>query len=433
MTEQPSGAGIGAPRPYYLLGLLTALNVLLVLDKIVLNVLIEPIREEFGLSDSQLGALMGLVYAIFMGAAALPMGIWADRINRRNLAAACVAAWSAMTMACAFAQNTFQLLLARIGVGIGEAGGGPSAVSMIADTFERRRRATAMAVFATGTQIAALLNLTVATQIEHALGWRATLIAAAVPGFLVSLLLWTTVREPPRGAADQAAASGSEFSIRVILDAVWRQHSLRHLLLGATLSYLVIAGMGSWHFSFLVRSHGLALHEVGPWLGVGIAACGLASNLTAGALSDHLGARDERYRAWLIAAASLATTAIGAWSVLTPSPTAALVSVVVFAAAVVFWFPTVAALAQGLVEPRMRSTVAGLLFLLSNLIGYGIGPLAVGALSDALAPTFGAHALRYAMLAALALTVWAAVHFFLAGRKLREDLERSGTSMSRQA
>jgi predicted MFS family arabinose efflux permease len=393
-----------------------------VLDKIVLTVLIEPIRKEFDLSDSQIGALMGFVYAISMGAAALPMGILADRINRRNLAATCLAAWSAMTALCAIAQNGFQLLLGRIGVGIGEAGGGPAAISMIADTFERRRRATAMAIFATGTQIAALINLTLVTHIEHTLGWRAALIAVAAPGLLVALLLRVTIREPSRGAADKSAQSGARSSIRETLDVVWRQHSLRHLLLGATLSYIVVAGMGSWHFSFLVRSHGLVLHEIGPWLGVGIAVCGFASNLTAGVLSDHLGARDERFRAWLIAASSLATSVIGAWSVLTLNSTEALIGVIIFAATV--WFPTVAALVQSLVEPRMRSTIAGVLFLLSNLIGYGLGPIAVGALGDALSPTFGPNALRYAMFATLSLAVWAAMHFFQAGRKLREELRQ---------
>jgi len=415
-------AEVSVTRRYYLLLLLALLNVLLVLDKIVLSVLIEPIRAEFGLSDVQLGALMGLVYAIFMGSAGLPLGVLADRSNRRNLAAISVAAWSAMTMACAGAQNLWHLILARIGVGIGEAGGGPAAVSMIADSFEPRRRATAMSVFASGTQVAALVNLTFATYIAHVYGWRMALIAVAVPGFVLALLLVFTTREPERGRADASRKAQPAPPLRKTLAYIWQQRSLRHLLIGATLCYVVVAGMGSWHFTFLVRSHGLKLHEVGPMLGVGIAALGIFANVSSGALSDYLGARDDRYRTWLISIGALAALAIGSWSTLTRSSNGALAGVVVFAATVMFWFPTVAALSQSLVEVRMRSTIAGLLFLLSNLIGYGIGPLLIGALSDVLAPRFQEESLRMAMLCLLGLIGWGALHFFLASRELKSNL-----------
>src|SRR5512138_366139 len=228
-ADNSAVTSVAAPnaRRYYLLGLLTLLNLLLVLDKIVLSILIEPIRAEFGLSDGQLGALMGLVYAIFMGAAGLPLGMLADRVNRRNLAAICVAAWSAMTLACAAAQNLWHLLLARIGVGVGEAGGGPTSMSMIADSFEPRRRATAMVVFATGTPLAGLVNRTFATQIAHLYGWRMTLVAAALPGFLLAVLLVLTVREPQRGRWEAARVATKAPPLRTTLAYVWRQRSLR--------------------------------------------------------------------------------------------------------------------------------------------------------------------------------------------------------------
>jgi MFS family permease len=435
MTQTPLAPAteFSAARRYYLLVLLALLNVLLVLDKIVLSVLLEPIRAEFGLSDVQLGALMGLVYAIFMGSAGLPLGVLADRTNRRNFAAICLAGWSAMTMACAGAQNLWHLILARIGVGIGEAGGGPAAVSMIADTFEPRRRATAMAVFASGTQIAALVNLTYATYIAHVFGWRAALIAVAVPGFVLALLLVLTTREPPRGLSDRNRKVAEAPPLRETLIYCWHQRSLRHLLFGATLCYIVVAGMGSWHFTFLVRSHDLHLHEVGPMLGIGIAVIGILANVSSGALSDFLGARDERYRTWFISFGAILALGIGSWSILTGNPNAALAGVIVFAATVMFWFPTVAALTQSLVEIRMRSTIAGLLFLLSNLVGYGIGPLLIGAISDALAPTFGRESLRVAMLCVLALTGWGAVHYFLASRELRTNLATAQQAPQRHA
>jgi predicted MFS family arabinose efflux permease len=422
MTEPRVTAEDSNARRYYALILLTILNILLVLDKIVLSILIEPIRAEFNLSDGQLGALMGLVYALFMGAAGLPLGLLADRVNRRNLAAICVSAWSAMTLACAAAQNLWHLLLARVGVGVGEAGGGPTAVSMISDMFPPSRRATAMAIFATGTPLAGLVNLTFATQIAHLYGWRMTLVAAALPGFVLAALLVLTVREPQRGRWEQARVAKKAPPLRTTLAYVWQQRSLRHLLVGATLCYVVVAGMGSWHFSFLVRTHGLHLHEIGPLIGIGLAVCGITSSLSSGLLSDYLGARDDRYRTWLIAAGAIITLLIGAWSILTTNPNAAVIGAVVFAAAVIFWFPTVAALTQNLVEAQMRATVAGLLFVLSNLIGYGLGPLAIGALSDVLAPSLGDRSLRYAMFAVLSLMAWAAVHFILASKDLRKNL-----------
>jgi MFS family permease len=408
----------------YVLSLLFVFNVLLALDKTVLTILVEPIRKEFGLSDLQLGALMGLVYAISLGVAAVPLAVVADRANRRNLAALCVAAWSVMTALCGLAQNLSQLVLARIGVGIGEAGGGPTAISMIADLYPGRRRATAMAVFSMGAPCSALINLMLVTQITHAYGWRASLMACSVPGMLLAIALRTTIREPPRGATERqivAAPPPLMATLRFILG----QHSLVHLLLGATLSYLIIAGMGSWHFTFLVRSHHLKLNEIGPVLGTGIAVLGVITTLLSGFLADRLGARDERYRVWLIAGGSVATFALGVGSLLVSDWRWSVTLVGGFAAMATFWFATTVALAQGLVHVRMRATVAGLMFLLSNLIGYGLGPIAVGRLSDELSIQYGENGLRYALVSTVALSLWAAAHFLSASRTLHADLARA--------
>lgn len=409
---------------FYLLGLLTTLNCLLVLDKIVLSILIEPIRAEFGLSDTQLGALMGLVYAVFMGTAGLPMGMLADRMSRKLLASICLAAWSAMTLVTAAAQNLWHLIACRIGVGIGEAGGGPASISMLADAFDSRRRATAMSIFATGTQLAALLNLTVVTQVSHVLGWRMALVVTAVPGFVVAALLHWTTREPVRAGTERRSPIPEPLPLRAALGRIWEQRSLRHLLAATALCYIVVAGMGSWHFSFLVRIHSLSLHEIGPILGIGMALMGVVSNVGAGVLSDRLGAHDERWRTRALSIGAAMIAAIGYGSLLTPVPRMAVALVILFGASVVFWFPTVASLSQDLVEPRLRSTVAGVLFLLANLVGYGLGPLLVGALSDLFAARQGEEALRYALVIVLSLLVWASLHFLRAGRCLRADLQR---------
>jgi len=355
----------------------------------------------------------------------------ADRISRRLLAAVCLVAWSAMTLLTASAQNLWHLIACRIGVGVGEAGGGPASISLLAEAFDSRRRATAMSVFATGTQLAALLNLTVVTQISHAYGWRMALVATAVPGFIIAALLQWTTRDPQRGRAEQASVHPAPLPLRAALRLIWQQQSLRHLLAATALCYIVVAGMGSWHFSFLVRIHSLELHEIGPLLGVGMALVGVVSNVGAGVLSDRLGAHDERWRTRSLAMGAALIAVIGYASLLTPDPRVAVVLVIVFGASVVFWFPTVAALSQSLVEARVRSTVAGMLFLLANLVGYGLGPLLIGGLSDMLAAGHGRESLRYALATVLSLLVWASLHFLLAGRSLRADLARvRGASQS---
>lgn len=423
-------AGAGERSRNYVLGLLCALNVLLVLDKIVLTILVEPIRQEFQLSDLQLGTLLGLSYAIFMGAAGLPLGWLADRANRRNLAAACLAVWSVMTAACGVAQNLTQLLLARIGVGIAEAGGGPAAVSMISDLFAERRRSTAMAVFAMGGNIAVLFNLMIITKITFHYGWRASLIAASVPGVVVALVLLFTIKEPRRGLADGLNPNVARPPLATTLRFIAGQRSLVHLIIGATVSYIVIAGMGSWHFAFLVRSYSVKLNEVGPILGLGLSVLGATFGLTSGYLADRLAARDERYRLWLIAGGSAACFFVGVPALTVVDWHWAVSLAAVFGAMVTFWFAATTALGQALVQLRMRATLAGLFFLLSNMVGFGVGPLAIGALSDALAPSYGNESLRYAMLIAVCLNLWAALHFFLAARHVARDLQKARSAQA---
>ncbi len=417
--------GVAAAAPQsrnYVLGLLFLLNILLVLDKIVFVILLEPIKKEFQLTDIQLGVLTGLVYALLMGAAAVPFGIAADRGNRRNLAALCLGAWSGLTAACGMAQNFWQLLLARMGVGIGEAGGGPAALSIIADLFEHRKRATAMAVFSLATPMAALLNLMVGTQISHAYGWRATLLAASVPGIVVALLMFLTMKEPRRGSADGVRGATKAPPLLETLRFIASQRALVHLLMGALLSYVTLAGISSWHFSFFVRSFHVKLNEVGPQLGLAFCLFGLTSNFLSGLIADRLAKRDERWRAWIMALGALASVPLCLGFVWAQDWATTMYLSAAFAGICMFWLSPAYALTQSLVAVRMRSTIAGILFLVANMIGYGIGPPLVGALSDLFAVGSGSDSLRMAFVCTVMLNLWAGLHFFLASRALRKDL-----------
>ncbi|MDF7776443.1 MFS transporter [Sphingomonas sp. AOB5] len=424
VTEAPK---VGFYRWYFLFLLMT-LNLMLIWDKVILTTLFEPIREEFGVTDGQLGIIGGTVYAIFMGVAGLPLGYLADRTNRRNLAAGCLLFWSAATAACGMAQNLPQLVMARLCVGVGEAGGGPAAISMIADLFERRRRATAMALFMFGASLAGLINLTVTSNVSHAWGWRAALLVAAVPGVVIALLLLFTVREPVRGASDKVVAPPKAPPLRDTLRFIAKQKSLVFILLGSTLSYITIAGMSSWTFSFIIRVHETPLKEIAFPLGIGFVIGGLLGNALGGSLVDHMAQRDERWRVWIIAIGAVVSVGVGAVSVMVGDITSFIVLTATFAGLAIFWFGSASSLSQSLVEIRMRSTVGGIFFLLSNMVGYGLGPVIVGFLSDYYQPSFGEESLRYAMFTMVFCNCLSALAFYMAGRSLRKDLDTAAAA-----
>lgn len=417
----------GTRNPAIVLALLYLLNTVLVLDKIIFTILLEPIKQEFALTDLQLGLLAGSVYAVFMGLASLPMGLAADRYSRRGLAAGCLAGWSVMTAMCGMAQSYLTLLFARLCVGVGEAGGGPAALSIIADLYEHKRRATAMAIFSLGTPSAALINLTLNTQIVEAFGWRVALLLAAVPGLLLALAIWLFMAEPERG--DGAAGEvETPPSLRETLRFVRTQRSLLHLLAGATIAYIVLAGVSSWHFSYLVRHFKVSLADIGPWLGISISGAGIAGLYLAGRLADALASRDERWRARVMVLTTLASVGFGFAAFTTDTLSFAIACSAGLAACSMLWLGPGFALSQGLVSPRMRGTIGAVMFLLSNLIGYGVGPLLVGGLSDWLAAGGTANSLQLAILIVLTGNLLASAHFYFVGTSLRDDLKRVGNT-----
>lgn len=410
--------GTGVSRPGMALFLLYLLNALLVLDKIVFTVLLEPIKEEFQLDDFRLGLLAGAVYALCLGVASLPFGILADRGNRRNIAAGCLAAWSAMTALCGMAQNFTMLLLARLGVGIGEAGGGPASLSLIADLYEHRRRATAMAIFSLGTPTAALINLSLITQVAHIWGWRGALLAASVPGFIVAVAIFLLMPEPRR--ASPAARTRS--SLRDVGRHIAATPSLAFLLAGAMCAYVVLAGVSSWNFSFLVRTHHVKLNEVGPLLGVSIAGAGMVGLYASGRLADILADRDERWRTRVMAITICGSVGCG-WGAFNVADWHWAVAFTAgLAACSSLWLAPGFALSQSLVPPSMRGTIGAVMFMLANVVGYGLGPPLVGALSDGFAAAAGADALRLALSLTVTANLLSAALFLLAGRTLRRDL-----------
>lgn len=422
-TEAPAARVSG--QAWLTLFLLYLLNTMLVLDKIVFTVLLEPIKKEFHLSDLQLGLLAGSGYAVLFGIASIPFGILADRKNRRNLAAACLTFWSGMTALCGMA-TTFPLLLAaRLGVGVGEAGGGPASLSIISDLFEHRRRATAMAIFALGSPTAGLINLTMNTRVAHDYGWRTALFANCTLGLLLAVAIWLFVREPARDVSVAARSRDADSGLKATLAHIRRTPSLKFMIGGGAIAYTVVAGMSAFNFSFLVRVHKVDLHEVGPTLGIAIASFGVVGLFGSGRLADVLARRDERWRAWVPALTTAASLPFGLGAFLTSNWTAAVLCTAGLAATATLWLAPGYALSQSLAPERMRGKVGAILFLLANLVGFGIGPPAIGLLSDFYAGRGVELPLRWALITGLCVNVLAALMFLRAARTVREDLARA--------
>ena len=410
---------------WYVLLLLTSVYALNIADRFVMSTLIEPIKAELHLSDSSVAFLSGIALAIFYVSAGLPLATLADRVNRRNLIAAALLAWSAMTSLCALAQNYWQLLLCRLGVGVGEAGGTPPSNSIISDYFPWQDRAFALSIFSLGASLGSMLGST-AGYISDAWGWRRAYLVLGLPGVLLALILWATVREPQRGRLDLAQKSLPVAGLLATLRFASKQPALIHVWAGATVFTLWAWGLMWWTPSYLVRSHHMTLGAAGGALSLMHGVGGTLVLLSTGAIMTRLASRDPRavprFTAIVIAAATL--PAIVAYVSRSSNVTLGMLWLFIPLSYAAFG-PTYA-LIQNLVPASMRAQSSALLMLFANLANLVVAPQLVGFASDALAPRYGPESLRVALIP-LALTgFWAAAHYWLAARGLDSALIRAG-------
>jgi MFS family permease len=406
----------------YVLAALTTSYVLNYLDRYVLTILLEPIKAELGVSDAWMGFLIGPAFAVFYTGLGVPVARLADRAVRRSIVAAGFAVWSAFTVASGFARGALDLTLARIGVGIGEAAGAAPSHSLISDYFPAARRAGALAVFQLGVYIGQFLGLAVGGLLVAPLGWRWTFVAVGAPGLVLAVVLYLTVREPPRGAFDAAPAPARAPGIGTVFRTLWALPSFRRLAVGAGLASFAGTGFGFWVPSLFVRVHGLSPAEVGATYGWISPASAMLGSLLAGALADRLGRRDERW--WLrVPALSVALSLPFLCAIcLVPSPWLAVALAVPSGLLGGGWAPPTYAATQNLAPPAMRAVAASILILFMTLLGMGAGPWCVGLLSDALAPRLGADALRWALVAVLSVSAIGAAALAAGARCLPADL-----------
>ena len=402
-------------RSHYALLVLLFVYTMSFIDRQIMGILVEPIKQEFGVSDTAMGLLTGLAFAVFYSALAIPFGRYADRSNRRNFVAYCCAAWSVMTALCGMATGFWSLALARMGVAVGEAGGGPPSISMIADHYPQQQRGRAMSVYMLGPQLGILLGLAGGGWIAQHYGWRTAFLVMSVPGVLAAILLRFTTVEPRRGTwetvAGVATAPATE-SLGMVLRDLWASRPFVRITVAVTLMSFIGYGIGIWTPAFLVRSHGMTLQGAGAVMGIVGGLAAVSGALTSGWLSDALAKRDPRWRLGVPLLGCLLTLPSGLAFYLMPAGDAWMISgfalpraigfYLLFGFTAVWWTAPVYAMLAGLIVPHRRATGLAMFNLVITLIGGGLGPLAVGMLSDLLVPHFGNEALRWALAAGTA-------------------------------
>ena len=424
----PGREAEGPPEDYsagykrFVLVMLTLVYAFNFIDRQILVILQEPIKNDMGLSDAQLGLLSGFTFAVVYVSAGIPLAYWADRSNRRNIVAAALAIWSGMTALSGLAQNYTQLLLARLGVGLGEAGGSPPAHAMISDYYPPRQRATALSFYASGVYVGVLVGFALGGVLAEAFGWRAAFMALGLPGVLFALLLWLSVREPRRGRWDTGQAVAAAPSLGRTLSLLRGRRAFWYLALGCAFTAFSSYGNGNFWPSLLLRNHGMSVAEAGLVLSLVFGISGAVGTFSGGFLVDRLSGKDRRWHAWV----PLLGVALAAlpYYVATLSHNTTVALLLLFVGGIVKSFhigPCIAA-SHAMVPPRMRALTSAVLFFILNTIGLGLGPLFTGLMSDLLAPISGADNLRHAMCATTTISLLAVPMFWQASRYLSPDL-----------
>jgi predicted MFS family arabinose efflux permease len=425
IPDRPVDAPITPRIAGYGLFMLTLVYAFNFVDRQILVILQEPIKVEMGLSDAQLGLLSGFSFALVYITAGIPIAWWADRSNRRNIIAGALTVWSGMTALSGLAQNYTQLLLARIGVGIGEAGGSPPSHSMISDYYPPERRATALAIFSTGVHLGVLLGFVLGGVISQAYGWRIAFMAVGLPGILLAAILVFTVREPPRGRWESAAQAAYRPCWKDTFAELSSYRSFWYLAAAGGLTAFVGYGSGNFAPSFMVRNHGLEMAEVGIVLAIFGGGGGMLGTFLGGFLADRLGVREKRWYLWVPAISGALALPLGFPYLLLDDTAVVIGFLFVVTIMINTYLGPSLAISHALVPPAMRALTSAILFFVLNVIGLGLGPLTTGLLSDFYAPHFGADSLRYAMLTVGVLGSPAVLLYFLAARHLPADLARS--------
>jgi predicted MFS family arabinose efflux permease len=403
----------------YVLMMLTLVYVFNFIDRQILVILQESIKVDLGLSDTQLGLLSGFTFAIFYVTVGIPIARLADKSNRKNIVAGSLAIWSAMTALSGMAHNFWQLLLARIGVGVGEAGGSPPAHAMISDYFEPEKRATALSIYSTGIYFGVLLGFPLGGWLNAAYGWRIAFLGLGLPGVLFAMLFYFTVKEPLR--VKSKSTQSTDF--KNVVKFLFAKKSFVFLACATGLHTFCTYGLGGWIPSFLVRVHGVSIESVSLWLGLIIGLGGAGGTYFGGYLADKLGKKDKTWYFKVSAYSALISIPFSVLVYFSSSlPIILTALVIVYICYSMFLGPSIA-ITHTMVPPNMRAFSSAILFFVLNLIGLGFGPLVIGMISDALIPSIGNESLRWALSSTVLVSSGAVFLFLKASKYINADLE----------
>src|SRR5438477_1638199 len=426
LAPQVAASADAAAKPstkrYYVPGLLTVVYALNFLDRTIFNVLIEPIKKEFALSDTTMGLLAGFGFVLFYSLLGIPIARVADRLNRRNIVAVAFAFWSAMTFLCGMAASVATLAMTRIGVGIGESAGTPASQSMIADLFNKNERPRALGIFAIGTYLGVFLGYFIGGYVNQHYGWRMAFYTAGLPGMALAAVMWLTITEPKRGAM---AETFKPEPIGPTLGFLASQQTFIIVLIGFCLTSYTYYATAVWIPPFLARIHHLTSAEIGTYAGTFKGLCGMAGTLAGGLVVAHISRRDDRWKLWAPAITSGLAGPVFAVCMLTPDFTTMVAALALTSFLVGFHLGPVFAIAQTVARPSMRALASAIILLTATCFGQGVGPLVVGALNDVLKADFGAQAVRYSLLSTAVTTTLGALLFVWAARSIRGDIKRA--------
>ena len=407
---------------WYVLGVLLLIYACHSLDRGIPNIINELVKNEFALSDTQLGLFTGTFFGVAFALAGVPMGYISDRVNRRNMLGLVAVAWSACTALGGFAPGYLHLLMSRLGVGAAEAGAAPIAIPMLSDVFEPARRAFVLGIFYMSVPIGAFLASYGGGWVAQEYGWRAALLIAGLPGLALALILFSTVREPRRGAFEDdpatsvaaVATDDAAPTLRETARGLLDEPGLLVLVVASALCGFVAISTGAWFTSFFIRVHALELKQVGLVLGVaGIV--GMAGPPAFGWLADRAAARSPKGPLYLVSIAVVLGFGFGLVAMFSSSISVSVGTFILFYFLTFSYTPPLYAVLMAKTPPRMRGTAMSLLQLTTNLLGFGIGATWVGLVSDLLG---GGIAIREALAIAMSIHVAVAVLLTISGRLL---------------
>lgn len=415
-SQAPAKTRISAAS-WYALAMLGLINCFAYMDRIGLSILMELIKQDLHLTDAQLGIVAGLAFTLFNVILGVPLAWVADRYSRVKLISVCLAVWSAMTALSGAAQSYAQLFMARVGVGIGEAGCHPPAHSLIGDIFPREKRALGVGLFNAGAAVGVAGGMALIGALGEHYGWRAAMQIVGVMGLPLAALTYFTLREPPRPAIHKDSA---ESPVRTV-GGLMRRPSFVHLVLALSIALVGTQGFSVWAPTFLMRSFGMGMVEVGAWIGGITAAFAVVGTIFSGVLIGWLFPRDARWELWLPTCMVAISTPLFLMMVLAPK-----VWIVLALKALNTFFGAIGSsvamtAVQSFAEPHRRATAVAIALLITSLLGTGLGPYLIGLASTLLEPHFGKESLRYALLMTPVMLLWSVVHYILALRTAVRD------------